>query len=180
MTATTRTCGALGPIALGCLLTLTIYLVPAAAGASAAPTRAGSPVAQEIPATGGEPAKSVPRTDARSISVDAVPVGEGVPVAPPGLLDLASDSRSRCGRITCTTYFNRRETKQMRNRTGAMGVLAPLCKYTVFIPCAVTVGVYALWNSMASNAYAEGRCLKIKWPTLEPGSYKSSGGTRCR
>jgi hypothetical protein len=73
-----------------------------------------------------------------------------------------------CGWLTCTAYFTWEETKQMRSYAAAAAVGAGLCGR---LPCLVVAGIWALWASQANDAVGDHRCLKIKFPTMEPGTY---------
>lgn len=119
------------------------------------------------------------------LSVDSVEGGSAndydyVSGDPVNSFDPTGTAKNTCGYVTCTTYFNRSETRQMRNKAGILAVLGTLCATTGFIPCAVLGAIYGIWAVMAANAYSDGRCLKIKWPTMEPGSYKRYKSIRCR
>lgn len=169
---------------LASIVTSALVLLATSAGADLSGTPAkpgersqeGLAAYSQMTALGGRPAATSAPAE-REGSAAVTPPGRPFPPLGP---KPSVAWRTKCGRVTCTAYFNRRETRQMRNRAGAMAVLSTVCAATVYIGCVFSTAVYQMWSNMASNAFSDGRCLKIKFPTLEPGSYKRSGGIRCR
>jgi hypothetical protein len=88
---------------------------------------------------------------------------------------VGADPQYTWGWVTGTAYYSRRETKDMMSWTYGATVVAGLCAAfgveTLGAACAVSVAFYAQWAFQADRAFSEGRCLKIKVPTFEAGSY---------
>jgi len=86
-----------------------------------------------------------------------------------------ADPQYTWGIITGTAYFNRQETKDMRSQAGVIAAAAGICAFygvgTAGAACALAAGAAILWQVQASNAWSDNRCLKIKIPTMEPGTY---------
>lgn len=86
-----------------------------------------------------------------------------------------ADPQYTWGIITGTAYFNRQETKNMRSQAGVAAAAAGICAFygagTAGAACALAADAAILWQVQASNAWSDDRCLKIKIPTMEPGSY---------
>jgi hypothetical protein len=86
-----------------------------------------------------------------------------------------ADPQYTWGWVTGTAYYNRRETKNMTTLAYGATVVAGLCAafgaQTLGVACAISAAFYAQWAFQADRAFGEGRCLKIKVPTFEAGSY---------
>ena len=120
--------------------------------------------------------KSVPtRYEVRGSSVVQVVDHEGA------AYPVVADPKYSWGYVTGTAYYNRAETRSLKTRSYAYVVAAGLCAAfggaTAGAACAVGAAVAAQWNYVASNAYGDGKCVKIKVPTMW--AYAYSGGN-CR
>jgi hypothetical protein len=86
-----------------------------------------------------------------------------------------ADPQYTWGWVTGTAYYSRRETKNMTSLTYGATVVAGLCAAfgaeTLGVACAISAAFYAQWAFQADRAFSDGRCLKIKVPTSEAGSY---------
>jgi hypothetical protein len=91
---------------------------------------------------------------------------------------VTADPKHSWGYITGTAYYNRAETRALKTRSYAYVVAAGLCaafgSATAGAACAVGAAVAAQWSYVATNAYGDGRCVKIKVPTMW--AYAYSGG----
>lgn len=88
---------------------------------------------------------------------------------------LVADPQYTWGWVTDLPYFSRQETKNAQTQAGAALIVGGLCAYfgplTLGAACAISVAFYAQWAFQANRAFNDGRCLKIKIPTFEAGSY---------
>lgn len=80
----------------------------------------------------------------------------------------ASAISSRCGRITCTTYFNRAETKLVADNATSANILLSRAG----VPGRVTSGMASYVKQVAKHAVRTRQCLKIK-----AGGYFSAPGS---
>lgn len=91
---------------------------------------------------------------------------------------VVADPKYTWGWVTGTTYYNRKETRSLKTRSYGYIVAAALCAafgtQTAGVACAVAGAVVAQWNYVASNAYGDGKCAKIKIPIMW--AYAYSGG----
>ena len=91
---------------------------------------------------------------------------------------VTADPKYSWGYVTGTAYYNRKETRSLKTRSYAYVVAAGLCAAfggaTAGAACAVGAAVAAQWNYVASNAYGDGKCVKIKMPIMW--AYAYSGG----
>ena len=85
---------------------------------------------------------------------------------------------STWGWVTGTVYFTRSETRNATTVYGAIAIGATIC--AGFAPaCGFTAAMAGVWALTADYAYSIGKCLKIKLPTLEPGTV-SRGDRNCK
>ena len=82
------------------------------------------------------------------------------------------------GWVTGTVYFTRAETRSMKTVTYAAIIAGAICTFTAShtfgAGCLVSGAMISQWNYVAGNAYADGKCIKIKLPYMWAYSY--SGG----
>jgi hypothetical protein len=89
-----------------------------------------------------------------------------------------ADPKYDWGWVTGTAYLNRKQTRSMKTlsygATVAAGLCAAFAAQTLGASCAVSAALYAQWNYVAGNADGDGKCIKIKVPTMW--AYAYSGG----
>jgi hypothetical protein len=71
--------------------------------------------------------------------------------------------------LSAIIYFNRSETRTMKTAVAALTLVATACAAFGVIICGLTLVQAGQWAYVASNAYADGRCVKI-----EVGLFRSS------
>lgn len=91
---------------------------------------------------------------------------------------VVADPKYTWGWVTGTVYFNRAETRSMRTFSYGAIIAAGLCTAfaleTAGAACAIGGAFMAQWQYVATNAYGDGKCVKIKIPTFWASAY--SGG----
>jgi hypothetical protein len=96
-------------------------------------------------------------------------------------LPVIADPKFTWGWVTGTIYFDKAETRRARSYAGAAWALGAACAFigsATFGAGCIAAGIEAGWIAVqAANAVGDGRCLKIKVPTFEPGTYR---GGHCR
>ena len=82
------------------------------------------------------------------------------------------------GIATGTTDYNRAETRSLKTGSAGYAAAATLCAIfgaeTAGVACGVGGVLVEQWAYVASNAYGDGKCVKIKLPTML--AYAYSGG----
>jgi hypothetical protein len=96
-----------------------------------------------------------------------------------------ADPHYTWGWVTSTAYYSKAETRRLATWSGTVWAVAAICAFfgveTLGAACVGGAVESGLISVQASKAVSEGRCLKIKVPTLEPGTYAGrSGGGYCR
>jgi hypothetical protein len=91
---------------------------------------------------------------------------------------VVADPKHTWGYVTGTTYYSRKETRSLKTRTAVYTAVSAICAafgtQTGGAAC-VAAGVVAYqWNYVAGNAYSDGKCVKIKVPTMW--AYAYAGG----
>lgn len=91
---------------------------------------------------------------------------------------VVADPQYTWGIATGTTYYNRAETRSLKTRSYGYVVAAGLCavfgSQTAGVACGVGAALVAQWNYVASNAYGDGKCVKVKLPIMW--AYAYDGG----
>ena len=107
-------------------------------------------------------------------------------VAHSGNYPVVADPKYTWGWVTGTAYYNKAETRNARTLSGMLALAATLClavgPATAGIACAVGTALAGVWAIQANNAVSDFRCFKVKYPTMEPGTYapgNSAPGKYC-
>ena len=111
--------------------------------------------------------------DAEARELRSVAAAAGNPQLPPRI-----NAKFTWGWVTGTVYFNRAETRRLKTASFTASMAGTICAsfglQTFGTVCGVTAAAQGQWNYVATNTYAQGKCVKIKIPTLVASSY--SGG----
>ena len=161
------------------------------AGATLAPSGAGGyDIDQAISGGGAIALGHIDAPWAKDAHGNAVPTGyhldgttlvQTVDTTATTAYPVVADPHYTWGYITGTIYYNRAETKWMRNKGNiiAMGSATAAAVGAIAggpIGATVGAGFTAAWATytatVAGNAYGDGQCLKIKLPTPTAGAYK--------
>lgn len=88
---------------------------------------------------------------------------------------VVADPKFTWGWVTGTAYYNRAETRSMKTLSFAAIIAAGLCASfawaTAGASCVIGGAFFAQWQYVASNAYGDGKCIKIKIPTFWASAY---------
>ncbi|MEY4230020.1 MAG: hypothetical protein RLZZ362_869 [Actinomycetota bacterium] len=88
---------------------------------------------------------------------------------------VVADPNYTWGWVSGTVYYTRAETRSMKTASAGGVIAAGLCAYfgaaTLGAACVLSAAFWAQWNYVAGNAYADGKCIKIKIPTFWASAY---------